>query len=128
MFTLNPRDKANILVMTSRPNEVRNVSADFDAPGRPYWSVVFKVLSDGAKLTRLLYMADFVETWYAFRTVSRGFRFAADSLWWETCRHLVNRRVNTVMSGGFLTYDLNMLGNSQSPSSEPWCLSPSSEP
>ena len=122
MLTPNPRDKANMLVMTSRPNEVRNVSADFDATGRPYLSVVLKVLSEGAKLTRLLYMGDFMEAWYAFRAVSRGFRLAADSLWWETCRHLVNLRVNAVMSGGFFTHDSNWITRNLLP------LSPSSEP
>ena len=105
MRTLTPREKANILVMTSRPNEVRIVSADFDATGRPYWSVVLKNLSEGAKLTRLLYTGDFMVAWYALRATNRGFRLAADSLWWETRRYLVNWRVNVVMSGGFLMHD-----------------------
>jgi len=114
MFTLNPRDKANLLVMTSRPNEVRNVSADFDAPGLPYWSVVCRVLSEGARVTRLFYMGDFMQAWCAMRAVSRGFWRAADSMWWETCKQLVGHRVNTVMNDAFLTSRFPMVSSSSS--------------
>ena len=118
LFEFNPQDKVNLLIMTSRPDEIRNVDADFDATGRPM-SVVLKVLSEGAKLTRLFYMRDFMETWYAFRTASRGHRRAADSMWWEICRQLVFRRVNAVMSGGFRTQASNLLPDSPDSSSEP---------
>ena len=98
MFMLNPRDKANLLIMTTRPNVIRNVFADFDAPGLPRGSVVCKNLSENAKMTHLFYMAD-----YATRAVSRGFRLAADAVWWETCRQLVVLRVQCVTSQALLT-------------------------
>ena len=58
MFMLNPRDKANLLIMTTRPTGIRSVFADFDAPGLPQWSVVCKNLSENAKMAKLFYMGD----------------------------------------------------------------------
>ena len=103
MFMLNQRDKANLLIMTTRPNVIGSVFADFDAPGLPQWSVVCKNLFENAKMTHLFYMGDFMQIWYATRAVSRGFRLAADAVWWETCRQLVVLRVNRVTSEAFLT-------------------------
>ena len=98
MFMLDPRDKANLLIMTTRSNLIRNVFADFDALALPHWSLIYKNWSVHAKMTHLLYMRDFMQIWYATRAVSRGFRLAADALWWETNRQFVLMRMNRDMS------------------------------
>ena len=103
MFMLNPRDKANLLIMTTRPTGVRSVFADFDATGLPQWTVVCKNLSENAKIAKLFYMADFMQMWYTTRAVSSGFRLAADAVWWETRRQLVVLRVQCVTSQALLT-------------------------
>ena len=89
MFMLDPRDKANLLIMTTRSNLIRHVYADFDALALPHWILIYKNWSEHAKVAYLLYMRDFMQIWYATRAMSRGFRLAADALWFETNRHFV---------------------------------------
>ena len=102
MFMLDSRDKANLLIMTTYLNSIRNAFVDFDALARPHWSLVYKHWSEGARILRLLYRRDFMWIWYATRAVSRGFRLAADALWWETSRQLVVMRMARDMSEVFL--------------------------
>jgi len=102
MFMLDSRDKANLLIMTTRSNSIRNAFVDFDALALPHWSLLYKHWSEGARMIHLLYRRDFMWIWYATRAVSRGFRLAADALWWETSRQLVVMRMDRDMSEAFL--------------------------
>jgi len=103
MFMLDPRDKANLLIMTTRSNLIRHVYADFDALALPHWILIYKNWSEHAKVAYLLYMRDFMQIWYATRAMSRGFRLAADALWFETNRHFVLMRMNRDTSDAILT-------------------------
>ena len=115
MFILDSRDKANLLIMTTHSNSIRNAVADFDALALPHWSLLDRNWSEGARMIYLLYRKDFIQIWYATRAVSRGFRLAADALWWETSRQLVVMRMDRDMSEAILI-DVDL--ESSSPSSE----------
>jgi len=120
MFILDSRDKANLLIMTTHSNSIRNAVADFEALALPLWSLLYKVWSEGAWMIHLLYRGDFIRIWCSTRAVSREFRLAADALWWETCRQLVVMRMDRGMREAIL---IAMDLESSSPSSE---VSPSS--
>ena len=75
LFELSKIDRVNITVMTAR--QIADPNTDYDHMGCAAWKLIFVNLSEGARIIRMIWLADLLCTWKEMRAANRGFHRAS---------------------------------------------------
>ena len=96
LFELSKIDRVNITVMTAR--QIADPNTDYDHMGSAAWKLIFVNLSEGARIIRMIWLADLLCTWKEMRAVNRGFHRASHCIWWTCCRYFAERKVRRAVA------------------------------
>ena len=96
LFELSKIDRVNITVMTAR--QIADPNTDYDHMGCAAWKLIFVNLSEGARIIRMIWLADLLCTWKEMRAVNRGFHRASHCIWWTCCRYFAERKVRRAVA------------------------------